>query len=184
MSVVELTNDTSVQLEVNTTNISNEINNETNENTSDNKINQKSLEDIASVSIETTKQIINETEREYQKILESISNRIKKSTISPSTITKLIRFVMEEMENSTIKGEERKNIAIKIIRELISDNDEISEETKNLCLQLIDNGVIENTIELIIQATRGNLNINTVKNVSKGCLINCLTACLVKKNVE
>lgn len=117
---------------------------------------------------------------EYKRILAIISDKIKTAVISPSTLTKLIILVMEEMETSTIKGIERKTIAVKIIRELITDNKTIDPEVKKICLEMIDTGIVENTIELIIDATHGNLNINNVKKVANGCLINCLTSCFIK----
>ena len=57
-------------------------------------------------------------------------------------------------------------------------------EEKTLLLNFVNNNTISNLIDLIVDATKGNLNINTIKKVSTSCLTLCapfLFKKLVKK---
>ena len=47
-------------------------------------------------------------------------------------------------------------------------------EEKTSLLQLLNDGTISNMIDLIVDATKGRLNVNSAKKVLKGCLNICL----------
>ena len=55
-----------------------------------------------------------------------------------------------------------------------------ADEREKLLLDMIDQNVIENTIDLIVAATRGELDINSVQEVVKTCCLPFVSK-LVKK---
>ena len=79
---------------------------------------------------------------------------------------------MEAIEKTPIKGAEQKEMALKLIRALIVDLTENNDE--EVLLKLLDDGTIGNMIDLIVDATRGKLDINTVAQVSSGCFKHCI----------
>ena len=79
---------------------------------------------------------------------------------------------MELVEQTPLKGKEQKEIALKLIRALI--NDITDAEDERVLLQLLDDGTIGNMIDLIVEATKGDLNINTAVEVTTGCLNRCI----------
>ena len=62
-------------------------------------------------------------------------------------------------------------MALKLIRALVVDLTEGADE--EVLLKLLDDGTISNMIDLIVDATRGKLNINAVATVGAGCFNNC-----------
>jgi len=45
----------------------------------------------------------------------------------------------------------------------------ISDDKEKLLLDLIDNGILANTIELVVDATKGEIDVNNVTQVAAGC---------------
>ena len=114
----------------------------------------------------------NEFETLFKGSLDSIREKVSTINICPSTLHLILKYVMEEVESTPIKGIKQKEFALKLIRELIIDlTDKEDEET---LLKLLDNGTISNIIDLIVDASNGKLNINTTIEVAKGCFTICL----------
>ena len=95
--------------------------------------------------------------------------------LSPSTVMQVLRIAMEAVEGSPIKGEEQKELAVKIILEL-AEGAGLPEEHKFLIQSIAEGGLINDTIDLVIEATKGALDINKAKKVAKGCFARCLRA--------
>jgi hypothetical protein len=51
-----------------------------------------------------------------------------------------------------------------------------------MLLLLIDNGTIGNLIDLVVDASKGKLNINAAAETTAGCLSSCLPYLLTKSN--
>ena len=108
-----------------------------------------------------TDQYIDVVLRESKEKLESIS-------IGSNTLHLVLKFVMESVENTPVKGIKQRQLAIEVIRSLVTDLVKLEEE-KIMLLSLVDSGSIGNTIDLVVSATRGELNINTVTQTVVGC---------------
>jgi hypothetical protein len=93
-------------------------------------------------------------------------------SINSATIPLLIKYTMELVEKTPIKGPAQKDFACRLLRDIFKEATD-GEEEKTLLL-LCDNGTIGNTIDLIVAATQGKLDINAIKKVSKGCISACL----------
>ena len=79
---------------------------------------------------------------------------------------------MEEVEETQAKGAEQKEIALKLIRALVIDLTEGADE--EVLLKLLDDNTVSNLIDLIVDATKGKLNINAVTKVGSGCVNTCV----------
>ena len=88
--------------------------------------------------------------------------------VTVENFMKIVRFAMEVVELSELKGEEQKNMAIRLVRQVIVDAP-ISDDKEKLLLDMIDQGVLGNTVDLVVDASKGNLNINKVVKVASGC---------------
>ena len=116
----------------------------------------------------------------YNAILETLKEKVSNISIRPSTLYLIIKYVMEEIENTPTKGVEQKEMALKLIRELIIDFAE-GEDDKVL-LQLLDDNTIGSMIDLIVDASKGKLNINAISNVGAGIFNNCIPFLCSSKN--
>ena len=115
----------------------------------------------------------------YDTTLIIVKNKVSVVNIRPSTLHLILKYVMEEVEKTPIKGTEQKELALKLISALVVDLTE--NEDEKVLLQLLDDGTISNMIDLIVDATHGKLDINTLTTVTSGCLNNCIPYFFSKK---
>ena len=118
----------------------------------------------------------------YQVTLIKLKEKVSVIEIRPSTIALVIKYVMEIVEETPLKGVEQKELSIKLIREIIKDLTDGEDE--KVLLKLLDDGTISNMIDLIVDATKGKLNINSIDDVTlvaSGCINNCVPYFLSKK---
>ena len=116
----------------------------------------------------------------FSKSLNTIKEKASVINIRPSTLHLILKYVMEEVETTPVKGAEQKEFALKLIKELIIDlTDKEDEET---LLKLFNDGTISNMIDLIIDATKGRLNVNTSVTVATGCINTCIPYLFSSKN--
>ena len=101
-------------------------------------------------------------------LLNSVLDKVKESLgdigVKPSTLPKIIQFVMEAIEDTPTKGPAQKEFALKVIGSLIEELSESDE--KKLLQDTFKSGGIEGTIELVVSASKGELNINQVVDVA------------------
>ena len=115
----------------------------------------------------------------YDNALILVKDKISNITIRASTIHLIIKYVMETVEKTPIKGTEQKDLALRLIRALIVDLTD--KEDEKILLKLLDDGTISNMIDLIVDATRGRLNINRVVTVSSKLISSCVPYLCKKK---
>ena len=108
----------------------------------------------------------------YETTLAKLKVKVSAITIRSSTLHLIIKYVMELVEQTPLKGSEQKEMALKLFRALIVDFTDAEDE--RVLLQLLNDGTIGNMIDLIVDATRGRLDINTAVQVTTGCLNRCI----------
>ena len=108
----------------------------------------------------------------YDFTLQKVKEKVSAISITPSTLHLIIKYVMEEVEETPAKGAEQKEMALKLIRALVIDLTEGADE--EVLLKLLDDNSISNLIDLIVDATKGKLNINAVTKVTSGCINKCI----------
>ena len=96
----------------------------------------------------------------YNETLKEVKYLLDKTNINLFNLPAIIKSIMEVIDNIPMSGPNKKIYALKIIREIVDEKTFGEEEA--VLLLLIDNGNVGNMIDLIIHATRGNLNINAL----------------------
>lgn len=97
------------------------------------------------------------------------------------TINNIVQYGIEEAEQLNKKNKiNKKDTALEIIKntiEILDDND-----YKIFLMACYENGTINETIDLVINASKGKLNVNKKINV----LLNCLTSVIniIKKKLK
>lgn len=113
-------------------------------------------------------------------ILAELKEQLKDTQLEVFNLHIIIKYVMESVENTPFKGIEQKELALKLIRELVNaqtDND----DKKLAMLVLLDNGTIGNMIDLIVDATKGKLDVNKLKRFGFNCFTICFPLLCMKK---
>ena len=146
--------------------------------TSVNKINP--VENKVTLTI-TKKNIIKEPKGKnalYDNTLEKVKYLLNSTNLTVLNLHTIIKAVMEIVEATPIKGTEQKTFALKILREIIDEK--VIEEEEVMLLVLIDNGTVGNLIDLVVDASKGKLNVNAIAETTAGCLLGCLPYCMTK----
>ena len=100
-----------------------------------------------------------------------LKQKFGETRITANTIHVLLREVIELVEHYSCPGSEKREHVVTIVKALVTDLVDNDEE-KRIILEMIDKKILENTIDLIILATKGKLNINnkqTQKKVASCC---------------
>lgn len=116
----------------------------------------------------------------YNEALKEVRYLLDQTNISLIKLPSILKSVMEVVDNIPMSGADKKIYAMKIVREIIDEKTYGEEEA--VLLLLIDNGTVANMIDLIIDATRGNLNINALGNTVGSCATACIPYIFKKTN--
>ena len=123
-------------------------------------------------------------EKDIETAREAFAFRIASLTITPDTIVTVLQYAMEAVEVTTFTGDEKKKAVIDIVRKAVVDAP-MDDHVENILLEMIDDGIVSHTIDIIVSASRGKLHLNGVTNASKVVCTNlvphCMTWCFTKK---
>ena len=110
-----------------------------------------------------------------------LKTRVEGVGINPQSLISIGRHAMEISEKSKLKGADKKKLTLSMLTKLVTDT-ELSAENKAACMALVDGGVVESTIDLVIEASKGQLKFNkkSLKRVLKTCgpILSCLRGIL------
>jgi ribosomal protein L17 len=101
--------------------------------------------------------------------------------ITSKTITTVIQISMEIVEATALKGEKQKKLVEKLVTKSVKDAP-ITEEKRKLLLSMIDEGIVGDVIDLVVSATKGELDVNAIEQVAVGCCLSVLKSRKGKTN--
>ena len=148
---------------------------DTSEDTSEVKLSEIEIPDLSS-SIESL------TEELLKKIEET------GESLSENSLMNIVLYSMEIVESHSLNGSAKKRYVQDMIRRVATGTNELDSDTTAMIYRLIDNGLVENAINMVISASKGEFNINTIKEeaievaeevieeTATGCLMTCLKA--------
>jgi hypothetical protein len=86
--------------------------------------------------------------------------------LNAANMSDIVRYGMEVVEISTAPKEERKQLVLDMVAKLVETSD-IEENQKQACLHILEGDLLANLIELLIKASKGELQLNqeTVEEV-------------------
>tara|TARA_Y100000591_G_scaffold311155_1_gene314260 strand:+ start:794 stop:1201 length:408 start_codon:yes stop_codon:yes gene_type:complete len=119
-----------------------------------------------------------------------LKNRIGLEEIKVESIHLVLKEAMELVDGLNISGSEKKENVKNIVKILVNDLVK-NEKEKELLIEIINNNILENTIDLIVKASKNEININNRETQKR--LIQCfsfslrilarlITMCRIKKN--
>jgi len=103
-------------------------------------------------------------------LFEKFNKKIEGIEINAENIMTLLKHAMEVVELSQMKGSEQKETVLKFLT-LAIKNAEFQEELEEEYLNMVKNGVMATTIDIIVDATKGKLHVNKNVKKAKGFLI-------------
>jgi hypothetical protein len=106
-------------------------------------------------------------------VIQPFVDHILQNGFETKKMMTLMRDLMESVETTALDGLRRKEVVVGLMRETVGMLDErvLPDESRRMVLQMIDGEVFEQTIDLVVAATKGELSVNTVaEHLSPGCM--------------
>lgn len=116
----------------------------------------------------------------FEIVLNKVQDFLKERRIviaSEQTLMQALPLVIECVEaikNKGVTGIEKRNLVLKVILFIVNQS-KIDEGKKNLLRSLIEGGTLETTIDIIVDASKGKLELN---RKTKRALFSCMRQCL------
>ena len=104
---------------------------------------------------------------EVNAYLKIVKNILYGTPINVKSVHLIIRTVMEVVEGTPVKGSEQKDLALKILRQLFIDFTD--DDIESTLINLLDSGTIGNLIDLIVDASKGKINVNKIIDTTVTC---------------
>lgn len=110
----------------------------------------------------------------YDDLSKELKKRLNKPDVCASNLINILKVILEVVELSSVNGSQKKTFAISLLNKIIDEADIVNRE-KRECKKLIENGTVSNTIDLVISASKKDVQINNktkkksklLKNISK-----------------
>ena len=108
----------------------------------------------------------------YDAALIKLQSTLKERNIevSSKTITQIVKIAMEIVEATKLKGKEQKALVERIVKKIVTDAP-LDESKKSIVISMLDEGIVGDVIDLVVSATKGELDINSVEKVATGCCL-------------
>ena len=107
-------------------------------------------------------------DKTYEECRKELLDKIGKMEINTQSIIVILKFAMEVVEATQLKGKSQKSLCIKLVKDAVIAAP-LTGKQEELILGMIDSGVLDNTIDLVVDATHGKLDVNAAIGVATGC---------------
>ena len=94
----------------------------------------------------------------YERLLGRIKHELPNIKLDHKVLFKILKILLEIIDVYEMTGEEKKQLVLKMLRKYV-DESNMSDDEKELCNSLITDGRLSETINIIIAAARGELDI-------------------------
>ena len=120
--------------------------------------------------------------KDFSYCQEEFLKKIKENnlSISPESIMRLLRVAMIVVEQTNEPGNKKKEFVINLLKEVVMNNKVMLTEHKLEALNLITGGVVSDSIDFLIDASKGNFDVNKVEKIVEEVAKSCFTLCWEK----
>ena len=114
----------------------------------------------------------------YRKAKQDLQDKCQGLDVNSQTIVTVLRFAMEIVELTDVKGAAQKTMALQLVRDFVRVAPISSDQKAHLEALCAENGPLSNTVDLVIAGTKGELDINKVVQTTASCAVACLPFCM------
>jgi hypothetical protein len=121
--------------------------------------------------------------KDFKYCYEEFEKQIKSQNvvISMETIMRMLRIAMVIVEQTSETGKNKKDFVVRMIAKIVSDYPDstiISAEMKLEILNMLYSPLFDDTIKLVVDASKGTLDLNKVQEVASQVAVGCFSRCL------
>ena len=130
----------------------------------------------------TSTEMITVVIKDFTYCQEEFSKQIKENNVSitPETVMRLLRLAMIIVEQTNESGSKKKEFVINLLKEVVMNNKVLLTEHKLEALNLITGGVVSDSIDFLVDASKGNFNVNKVEKIAQEVAKSCFAMCWEK----
>lgn len=127
--------------------------------------------------------IVLEVVKDFKYCYEEFEKQIKSQNIviSMDTIMRMLRIAMVIVEQTNESGKNKKDFVVRMIAKIVSDcadSTTISSEMKVEILNMLYSPLFDDTIKLVVDASKGSIDLNKVQEVASQVAVGCFSRCL------
>ena len=106
----------------------------------------------------------------YENSVTALKKKVSGIDINSQTIMTVLKYAMEIVEKTNLKGDDKKELVKTIVRKIVVDAP-ISDVDEKLLLDIIDQNIIDKIMELVVDAVHGKLEINEAAELVNTCCV-------------
>ena len=128
----------------------------------------------------TTTEMVTIVIKDFKYCQEEFLKQIKENNLSVSaeSVMRLLRIAMIIVEQTNESGSNKKEFVIKLLKDVVMNNASMLTEHKLEALNLITGNIVSDSIDFIIDASRGKFDINKVEKIAEEVAKSCFFMCL------
>ena len=132
------------------------------------------MSDVANVILEKAPVLWENVDHVFEGLVKDLTVKMGPLELNGRTLMVAMRYSMELVELTKLKGEEQKQLVVRLLQRFVKDAP-LSDKKEELCMKLINAGIVGQTIDIVVDATKGNLQVNellqtaTAAMISTGC---------------
>ena len=137
---------------------------------------------VATSSESTSTEMVTIVIKDLNYCYEEFSKQIKENnvSISPQTIMRLLRLAMVIVEQTNESGNKKKEFVISLLKMVVTNNNSMLIEHKLEALNLITGGIVSDSIDFLIDASKGKFDVNKVEKIAEEVAKSCFAICWYK----
>lgn len=102
-------------------------------------------------------------------LTQTLESTVNTGDLDAKRLVQLIPDLMELVEKyPELKGRDKKRLVIEVLRKFVNNKVE-NEDKKTRLLELLDE-VVPDMVDIVVDASKGKLNVNAITQVATGCL--------------
>ena len=129
-------------------------------------------------SVEST-EMVTVVVKDFTYCQEEFMKQVKENnlSISPEMIMRLLRLAMVVVDKTNESGSKKKEFVINLLKEVVMKSNDISPEDKLQALHLIMGNIVSDSIDFLIDASKGKFDVNKIENIAQEVAVSCFTRC-------
>ena len=126
-----------------------------------------------------TREMITVVVKDFAYCQEEFLKQIKENNlaVTPETVMRLLRIAMIIVEQTNESGSNKKAFVINLLKEIVMNNKVMLTEHKLEALNLITGNIVSDSIDFLIDASKGKFDINKVEKIAEEVAKSCFTRC-------
>ena len=126
-----------------------------------------------------TREMITVVVKDFAYCQEEFLKQVKENNlaVTPETVMRLLRIAMIIVEQTNESGSNKKAFVVNLLKEIVMNNRGMLTEHKLEALNLITGNIVSDSIDFLIDASKGKFDVNKVEKIAEEVAKSCFARC-------